>query len=93
MAATINNFTDINRLLTPLLNAEITKGVLVKDIVLTTGVDNVVNHELGESPQGFILVDKNANQDVWKSSTSNPFPARNLLLRSSGTVTISLWIF
>ena len=93
MAGIINDFVEINKRLTPILNSLIVEGVLIEDIALTSGVDNFISHELGRKPQGYFLVNKNANADVWTSSTTNSFPAQHLILRASATVTISFWVF
>jgi hypothetical protein len=68
-------------------------GELVKDITLASGVDNKVEHKLSRVPNGFFIVDKNATADVWQSTTSNKIKDKLLLLRSSATVTINLWVF
>jgi hypothetical protein len=68
-------------------------GELLKDITLQSGVDNQVQHKLSRVPNGFFIVDKNAAADVWQSTTANKIKDRILLLRSSATVTINLWVF
>jgi hypothetical protein len=71
----------------------VVNGELVKGITLQSGVDNKVEHKLGRVPNGFFIADKNANADVWQSTTVNNIKDRLLLLRSSATVTINLWVF
>ena len=68
-------------------------GELLKDITLQSGVDNQVQHKLSRVPNGFFVVDKNATADVWQSTTANKIKDRILLLRSSASVTINLWVF
>lgn len=68
-------------------------GELLKDVTLQSGVDNQVQHKLSRVPNGFFVVDKNATADVWQSTTANKIKDRILLLRSSATVTINLWVF
>jgi hypothetical protein len=71
----------------------ILNGELVQDVSLVSGTDQAVSHKLSRKPNGFIVVDKNANADVWQSTTVNNIKDRVLLLRASATVKISLWIF
>jgi hypothetical protein len=68
-------------------------GKLVSDAELTTGQDNEVGHGLGRIPQGYIVVDRNANSVVSTSSTLNRNPKNSLILNCSANVTVSLWVF
>lgn len=72
------------------LGINILDGRLIEDVVLgTTEVD--VEHKLGRDLRGWLIVDKNAQQDIWKSSTT--LTKRFLSLTAAGTVTVSLWVF
>lgn len=92
---TIGSTEELNRIqdyivktLTPLLNSAIGNGVLLRDLQLAIGT-NEVAHKLGRVPQGWIVVDKNLNEDICSTAKT-----RNLLtLETSGAVTVSLWIF
>ena len=77
----------------PLINSEIVDGVLLKDISLITGQDNVVSHKLGRKINGWIPVRIRANSVVWDLQDSNVIDTSTLILRSSVNVTIDLWIF
>lgn len=68
-------------------------GKLVSDVELTTGQDNDVAHALGRKPQGYIVVNRNADSVVFTSSTLNRNPKNSLILNCSANVTISLWVF
>ena len=65
-------------------------GVLLKDIDLTT-TETLVNHTLGRLPQGWIIIKKDAAQDVYESGTT--LQQRFLSLTAGGAVTVSLWVF
>lgn len=88
---------DINRLQTniqefadsvsgiPLLS-----GTLLEDIELSA-TETKVPHKLGRTVRGWIIVTKNANYNVWRSSSE--LPKQFLPLTASGDITVSLWVF
>ena len=65
-------------------------GVLIEDIDLTTS-ETKVNHTLNRKPNGWIIVKKDAAQDVYESGST--VPDRFLSLTAGGNVTVSLWVF
>ena len=65
-------------------------GNLIKDVELSSS-ETQVSHKLGRKYRGWIIVDKNAQQDVWVSSTD--LTQRFLALTAAGSVTVSLWVF
>lgn len=65
-------------------------GVLIKDVALST-TEVKVEHKLGREPQGWLIVKKNAAQDIYESSSF--LPKRYLSLTAAGTVTASIWVF
>ena len=65
------------------------KGNYLESVAISTS-DTSVNHGLGVTPIGFIILDKNANATVWRSGTSTD---KVLTLRASASVTINLWVF
>lgn len=67
----------------PLLN-----GVLLKNIELTTSNVNV-NHTLGRECQGWIVINKNANADIWQTDASKSI----ITLRATAAVKVDLWVF
>ena len=92
--ADINGIQEnVEEVLQPVLESQVIDGVLLKGISLTTGVDNVVSHKLGRKPQGWILVRKRAESDVWDLQDVNKTPSRTLVLRCAADVTVDLWIF
>jgi hypothetical protein len=74
----------------PLSENVMIQGVLLKDIALTTS-ETLVEHKLGTDYQGWIIVDKNANANVYVSSKN--LPKRFLALTATATVTVSIWVF
>lgn len=68
-------------------------GVLLKSVALINGVTNVVDHSLGRSPLGWIVVRKRATADIWDVQDANLNPSRNLNLVCSADVIIDLWVF
>jgi hypothetical protein len=62
------------------------------DATITTS-DTIVNHLLNRKYKGWVITDKNAAQHVYRSSTVNANPERQIILKSSGTVTVTLYIF
>ena len=65
-------------------------GVLLEDVILTT-TEKLINHTLGRKPLGWIIVKKNAAQDIYESGTT--LQTRFLSLTAAGTVTVNLWVF
>ena len=55
--------------------------------------DTEVDHGLGRATQGWVVVDKNANADVWKSTTTNAAPERKVILKASATVTAKILFY
>jgi predicted Zn-dependent protease with MMP-like domain len=78
---------------TNIASVEILNGVLLKQVELVTGQDNNVNHKLGREPQGYIIVRKRANSNIWDSQDTNKFKDLTLVLNCSANVTVDLWIF
>lgn len=74
------------------IRREILDGVLIENISLVTG-SNIIDHTLDRAPKGFIIVARNANEQVWNGTSTKIVPKRNIDLESSGAVTVSLWFF
>jgi len=64
------------------------KGTYLKDIQITTTAQDFV-HGLGEVPQGFIVLDKQGNAVIWRSTASNTV----ISLQADNDVTASVWVF
>ena len=84
---------NVEQVLKPILNSAIVDGVLIKDIDVGTS-DTVVNHKLGRSPLGWIVVKRNENAVIYESSTTNNNRDKVLILQaSSATTDTYFWIF
>jgi hypothetical protein len=70
----------------------IVNGRLIRDVPLSTTATGVA-HGLGRSPAGWIVVGKDAAEDVFMSASDNIVAERTLPLTATGTVTVSLWVF
>lgn len=71
---------------------QILGGVFIKGVAIGTG-DTAVGHGLGREYLGYLVVDRNANATVYTSTTTNHLPERNLILKASSAVTVTLYVF
>lgn len=77
-------------IINPIISLPLNNGPsLVKNITITTG-NNVINHKLGRTPIGWIVIDQNANIDLYRN---NEFNDLTLTLNSTGAAIISLLVF
>ena len=67
-------------------------GKLIENISLSTTIYKL-SHNLGRPYKGFIVVAKNANVDVWISSSTSVDNKQFIPLDASGSVVVSIWIF
>lgn len=58
--------------------------------VVIAGSSTRVAHGLGRVPLGFLILKRNANQNVWEASAAD---SRFLNLQAGGAVTVDLWVF
>ena len=68
----------------------ILSGNQIDNIVLLATTPQPVNHLLARMPQGWFLVDNNADSVVWRTL---PFNTSTITLESSVNTTISIWIY
>lgn len=71
---------------------ELNGGVIVEGKLIGTS-DTFVQHGLGREPRGYLVIDKNANANIYTSATTNSRPKLELILRASASVTVDLYIF
>lgn len=64
------------------------RGNLIEGVALTTTASKL-EHKLGVSPLGYIIVSQSANAVVYSSAKDENF----LTLQSSASVTINIWVF
>lgn len=68
-------------------------GQLLEGVALLSSADNVVNHKLGKTLTGWLVVRQNASSIIWDDQAANGRPQDYLILKCSANVTISLWVF
>jgi hypothetical protein len=76
--------------LNPVLALPILGGNQIDSINLTAGVPRAINTLLQRMQQGWILTDKTADANVWRTA---PFNSTTLTLEADVDVTISLWVY
>ena len=76
-----------------LLRTEVLDGRLIKDVELSAGISNEVEHKLGRDLIGYIVTKKNAQSDIWDEQQNNARISSFLNLRSENNVTVDLWVF
>ncbi len=54
-----------------------------------TSATATINHGLGANPIGWLILDQDADANVWKVSSDE----KSIILDSSATVNIKIWIF
>lgn len=59
----------------------------------STSGDTVVDHGLRRVPVGFIALKKSVAGDLYTSSTTNPRPDLQIILKSTQAMTATLWVF
>lgn len=83
---------NVEEVLTPVLNAQIVDGVLIKDVCLVALRPNLVTHKLNRPAFGWIVVRKRGDSRIWDiqdDSASND----TIALTCSHNVTVDLWVF
>ncbi len=75
--------------LNPIIANPLTKGILLKDVALISGV-TVINHKLARVQQGWIVTDQNGSAEIYRSKPLSP---QTLTLTSSAAVIVSLYVF
>lgn len=76
--------------LNPVLANPLVQGVMITGIVLPANTDVTIPTTLGRMQQGWFVTDNIDNCNIWRTQ---PFNSQNMTLQSSGTTTISLWVF
>ena len=73
------------------LNKTIINGNIVTVNMLA--VDTKVQHGLGRPVVGWFVVDKNANVNVWQSTTANEIPNLQIIMQGSTTARVKIYFF
>ncbi len=64
-------------------------GRILPDVLLDT-TEVQLRHGLGQKPQGWIIVDRDSNVHIYRSSKSTD---RSLYLKATASVVASIWVF
>lgn len=76
----------------PLFQLPFASGNRVQDLDITTA-DTIVDHDLEQKPEGWIVLKQDAAQVIYESATVNDFPETTVILKAGGTVTADLFFF
>jgi hypothetical protein len=76
----------------PVLAQPMAQGLFVKNVTLNTG-SNVLNHRLGRRLQGWIITRIRALATIYDTQDTNQQPDLTLVLVSSATVQVDLYVF
>jgi hypothetical protein len=77
--------------LNPLISSPTNSIRVLHNVQLTSG-NNVINHLLGQTMQGWFITDIQGVASIYRPSTA-PFNALTLTLNSSAAVTVSIGVF
>ena len=72
-----------------LLGCPLLKGRLFSAKSLTTAVPNVIYHNLGATPTGYLVLSSTVDSTFWHAAMD----ATTLDLRCSATTVVNLWVF
>lgn len=82
---------NVNAAFIPIQNAEIINGQVLKNISLTTGQPNIINHRLNRNLVGYLVIRKDSNANVWDASSSTP--NLTILLYTDSNCRVDLYVF
>lgn len=83
---------NVGKTLDLLTTGPLSGGLLVADIVLAIG-DNNVAHGLGREPLGYLVVRSSGTSDIYDKTVGKNLKPTILKLNSSAAITVSLYIF
>lgn len=88
----LNRVQDRIKVVTDALIAnQLLEGRIVT-VTLTSGSFNRVTHGLARRPQGYIVLRRNANANLWDQPDGTD-ASSFLYIQPSATVTVTLWVF
>jgi hypothetical protein len=77
--------------LIPIQNSQIIDGQVLRNISLTAGQANIINHRLNRNIVGYLVIRKNTNADVWDSNSQTP--NLTILLYTDTNCQVDLYVF
>ncbi len=85
--------TNVREVLEPIAANQITQGQLLANVILKSGVTNIVPIGINRPLTGWFTTRLSANSVVWDSQSANTTPSQNLLLHCSADCVVSLYVF
>lgn len=79
---------NITKTITPVLAMPMVGGNTLTQVSLVSGQDNQIPHKLGRPSQYFLVIQQNANSNVWQVSADGTY----IVLRCSASCIVSLWV-
>lgn len=76
----------------PVLVNPMTNGLILQSVPLVPG-DNVISHKLGRNLQGWMPVRLRAATTLFDKQDANTMPNLTLVLNSTNTSTVDLYVF
>ena len=70
--------------------SDIITGRLIEDVAISSASTTTIEHKLGRTPRGVILVKTSAQCDLWQPT---PADDKSLYVRTSVSGTFNLWVF
>ena len=84
--------SNVAEILEPTSANTLIPGYVLPSVVLVSG-DNNVNHKLNRTLIGWFIVRKRGTATIYDKQDTNPQPALNLILNSSGGETVDIYVF
>lgn len=82
--------TNASNSINPIVSLPILPGVLLNNLMITSGTPLTVSHSLGRPYQIWFVARNNANAVIWESNPTDA--ATSIILNASANTTISIWI-
>lgn len=76
--------------LNPIISLPLLYGNTIENIVLKANTPLAINHLLSRLPQGWILIDNQADALIWRSAALN---TSTITLEASANTTISIYVY
>ena len=76
-----------------LLKDPFNQSILLKNVKLISGQNNIINHLLGRKLIGWSIVRKRGPGDIWDEQDSNTIPNLTLLLSTSQDVVVDIRVY
>lgn len=75
----------------PVLNNPANQSQIISNVVLSSS--SVINHGLGRKLQGWAIVRKRGNANIFDYQDTNARPEKTLLLNSSSGISVDVLVF